>query len=145
MNRTISKTLFDDQVKGLDGDLLEIRRWRVFSRTFPILDVGFEADGRQPFRVQMHCEEWNELPPSIILLSTDGQIITALPIGPTGIFHQGPHDATKRPFICMAGSREYHIHTSHTTDFWDNYKNLSGYDLGGILTRIWNGWLKSTP
>jgi putative metal binding uncharacterized protein len=145
VNRVASRALFDQQVSALEGELLEIRKWTVFSRTFPVLDVGFEAVGRTPFRVHMNCDDWNELPPVITLLTFDGAVLTALPTGPTGIFHQGPHDITKRPFICMAGSREYHTHTSHIADLWDNYKSQDGYDLGGIMTRIWNGWLKSTP
>ena len=145
MNRAASQALFDEQAKHLEGVLLEMRKWRVFSRTFPLLDVGFEEANRTPFRVQMHCEDWNESPPSIALLAVDGTVLTALPTGPTGIFHQGPHPITARPFVCMAGSQEYHTHSSHTSDLWDSYKTRAGYDLGGILTRIWNGWLKSTP
>lgn len=145
MNRLAAKALFDDQVNALEGELLEVRRWTVFTRTYPDLDVGFKRDGRVPFRVRMHCEDWNELPPAITLCALDGTVLTQVPTGPTNIFHQGPHNVTNRPFICMAGSREYHTHSSHVGDVWDNYKNQSGYDLGGIVTRIWNGWLKSTP
>jgi hypothetical protein len=129
----------------LHGDLLQLRKWTVFSRTFPVLDLGFEGAGRQPFRVRFDCDDWNEVPPSITLLSFDGEAFTKVPTGPPAIFHQGPHANTGRPFVCMAGSREYHTHQSHTGDLWDNYKTRAGYDLGGIATQIWNGWLKSTP
>jgi hypothetical protein len=145
MNRLASKALFDDQVKALEGEILVIRRWTVFSRTFPILDVGFEHEDRSPFRVQTNCEDWNELPPWITLLAFEGTILTSLPTGPTGVFNQALHDITKRPFICMAGSREYHTHPSHIADVWENYKSRSGYELGGLLTQIWSAWLKSTP
>lgn len=145
MNRAASIALFEEQTKHLDGELCEVRKWRVFSRAFPVLDVGFEADGRVPFRVQMNCEDWNELPPSITLLSIDGEVLKKVPTGSPSIFHQGPHPVTKLPFVCMAGSREYHTHSSHTSDSWENYKLRSGYDLGGILTQVWSGWLKSNP
>ena len=145
MNRAASQALFDEQARHLDGVLLEMRKWRVLSRSFPHLDVSFEGANRTPFRVQMHCVDWNASPPSIVLLAVDGTVLTALPTGPTGIFHQGPHPITGRPIVCMAGSQEYHTHSSHTSDLWDNYKTRAGYDLGGILTRIWSGWLKSTP
>jgi hypothetical protein len=145
LHRAASAALFEEQTRFFEGDLLELRKWVVFCRTFPVLDVGFQAPNRTPFRVRMHCEDWNELPASITLLSFTGEVLATLPTGPTGIFHQGPHPATARPFVCMAGSREYHTHGSHTSDVWDNYRLRAGYDLGGILTRIWNGWLKSTP
>lgn len=145
MHKAASLALFDEEAKHLEGAVLEIRKWRIFSRTYPLLDVGFEDTSRSAFRVQMHCADWNELPPSITLLTSDGTALATLPTGPTGIFHQGPHPITRRPFVCMAGSREYHTHSSHTSDLWDNYRSRAGYDLGGILTRIWNGWLKSRP
>lgn len=145
MNRAAAEALFIEDTEHLTDELLSVRKWRVFSRTFPVLDVGFEADGRKPFRVQMNAEDWNELPPGVILLSFDGSMLTSLPTGPTNIFHQGPHPSTGRPFVCMAGTREYHTHSSHTSDLWENYKTRPGYRLAEILTRIWSGWLKSTP
>ncbi len=145
MNRSASIALFDDQAKHLRGDLLEMRRWTVFSATFPCLDVGFEGVSRVAFRVCMQCDDWNELPPSITLRSFDGELLSSVPTGPPGIFQQGQHPTTGLPFVCMAGSREYHTHPSHTADVWDNYRLRGGYELGDILTRIWNGWLKSTP
>lgn len=145
MNRSATTALFEEDTRNLNGEILKIRNWRVLSLDHPIIDVAFLADGRLPLRIQMNCEDWNELPPAITLLSADGGLVTVAPRGPTGIFHQGPHPITKRPFVCMAGSREYHTHPSHLTDPWENYKTRPGYDLGGILTRIWNGWLKSAP
>src|SRR5690242_13057081 len=108
MNRAAAQALFDEDTKNLTEELLSLRKWRVFSRTFPVLDVGFEADGRTPFRVQMNAEDWNELPPVVTLLSSEGSALTSAPTGPTNIFHQGPHPSTGRPFVCMAGTREYH-------------------------------------
>jgi len=45
----------------------------------------------------------------------------------------------------MAGVREYHTHPSHTGDVWENYKDRSGYDLGGLLTQVWRVWQQATP
>lgn len=146
MNRAASTALFEEQVKDLKGELLESRHWTVFSMTYPLLDIGFEGEGRMPFRVQMNCEDWNEQPPWITLLDFDGKILPTLPSGsPSNIFNSGQHNITQRPFICMAGSREYHTHTSHVGDSWENYKSRTGFDLGGIMTQIWGGWLKSRP
>lgn len=145
MHNLASKALFEDQTRRLEGDILNARKWRLFSRDFPVLDIVFEQPEREPFRVLMDCADWNELPPWVSLLTIDGEALKTAPTGPTGIFNQGPHPITKRIFVCMAGTREYHTHPSHTNDIWDNYKQRSGYDLGGILTRIWSGWMKSKP
>ncbi len=115
----------------------------MFSRAYPLLDVAFIAAGRRTLRLQLHCEDWNELPPSIALLDVDGSLTSQPPTGPTGVFNNSAHPATGRPFICMAGAREYHTHSSHIGDHWSNYKLRSGYDLGGIVSQIWSAWLKS--
>jgi hypothetical protein len=145
MNKAASKALFEEQTQHLESEISKIRGWRILSRTFPILDIVFEKPGRHGLRIQMEAEDWNELPPIIRLLTVEGEWLIPVPAGPPGIFHQGPHPITQKPFVCMAGAREYHTHESHIGDSWENYKTRSGYDLGGILTRIWNGWLKCTP
>jgi hypothetical protein len=42
----------------------------------------------------------------------------------------------------MRGSREYHTHESHISDIWDNYRGMPEFSLGGIITQLWNAWLK---
>lgn len=145
VHNAVSQALFEEQTRHLTGELLEERKWRVIERAFPVLDVLFDAEGRQPMRVRMTCDDWNDLPPSIALLAKDGTMLIQLPTGPTGVFNSSAHPVTRQPFVCMAGSREYHIHSSHTSDYWDNYRKKSGYDLGGIVTQIWHAWKKSTP
>jgi hypothetical protein len=145
VNSALSTVLFDEEVKYLQGELLQIRGWRVFERAFPVLDVGFERVGRQGLRARLRCDNWNDLPPAVTLHDISGALLTTLPTGPTGVFNSSRHDVTQIPFICMAGSREYHTHPSHIADSWDNYKNRPGYQLCGILEQIWSAWTKSTP
>jgi hypothetical protein len=109
---------------------------------FPIIDVSFTAPGRTDFRVHLNCENWNDVPPSIHLENADGTPLKKLLPNPTSIFNAGPHHLTNLPFVCMRGAREYHTHPSHVTDLWEPIKNLSRYTLGGIVTQLWNGWLK---
>jgi hypothetical protein len=45
----------------------------------------------------------------------------------------------------MAGVREYHTHSSHVSDAWENYKTKSGYDLGGVITQVWRAWQQALP
>jgi len=139
-----SSALFEEQVAPLGGRLLSERNWTVVTARYPLLDVRFEGAGRVPMRVRMGCQGWNDQPPSVILLDADGKSLTSAPAG-SNIFHQGPHDTTKLPFVCMAGTLEYHTHPSHVGDHWDSYRNRSAYSLGEILTQIWNGWLKCKP
>lgn len=143
MNEAASRVLFDLDVAGLSKRLLASRNWMLYSREFPVLDVGFRAANRAEFRLRLIAKDWNDQPPSAELLNGSGEFLKQLPQYPGGIFHNGNHPSTGRPFICMAGTLEYHTHSSHISDAWENYKKKDAYKLGGIATQIWEGWQKS--
>ena len=140
----VSKALFESDVAGLTERIVTSRNWKLYSREFPILDVGFRGDGRVELRLRLIANNWNEQPPSVELLNAAGEFLAQAPQRPgSSIFNNGPHPGTGKPFVCMIGTREYHTHSSHVNDRWENYK--SKVTLGGIVTQIWNAWLKSTP
>jgi hypothetical protein len=139
-----AKALFEQDVKHLTAALGERRGWTINKVEWPIIDCTFRKDGRTPLRVIFNCENWNDRAPSIELLSEAGVHLTTVQANPSGIFHAGPHHVTNRPFICMRGAHEYHTHPSHVSDTWETVKGKSSYDLGGILTQVWNGWLKGS-
>jgi len=142
MHELASRALFDEQIKGL-ARIAKMRGWTIFNVGYPIIDVGFSAAAaRKDIRVRMVCTDWNELPPSIELLAHSGEFLAEILTDPKGIFNNSKHPSTGRPFICTIGSREYHTHSSHLNDHWSNYKGKPGYDLGGILTQVWNAWEK---
>jgi len=144
MHRAAAKAMFDKQV-GLAPALLVERQWELISNAFPVLEVIFAGTGRVPLRVRSSCPDWNDVPPSIELLDRDGSYLAAVPRDPAGVFNHSAHPTTGRPFICMKGVLEYHIHPSHLTDAWDQLKDKSAFDLGGILTQVWRAWQKATP
>jgi hypothetical protein len=144
MHPAAAKALFEEDVATLTLALAQRRQWIFHSLDFPLIDCSFEASGRTTLRVQMHCEEWNDLPPAISLHAADGTFLTAPLTNPTGVFNPGPHPATQRMFICMRGAREYHTHPSHLADLWESAKGGSSFTLGGILTQVWHAWQKGT-
>jgi hypothetical protein len=142
----VSKALFDEQVSKFPPRLLELRRWTVHACDFPRLELLFDGDGRQPIRLRFLFDDWDATPPSVEMLSKGGGALATIPRAPDGRiqqFHPGGRGA--RPFICMAGIREYHNNPQHKVDAWDNYRGTSDFDLGGILTKIWSAWTKLTP
>jgi Predicted metal binding domain len=147
MNEAASKELFDQDVGKITDKLLATRGWKLYSREFPVLDVGFQLAGRTEMRVRLVAQNWNDSPPFVELLDSEGRYLAPanIPRGPTSVFNQNIHPATGRPFVCMAGSREYHTYANHVSDSWDNYKRRDSYTLGGIVTQLWNAWLKATP
>lgn len=145
MHSAAAKALFDRDVGRIPEVLLQERRWTILGREHPTLEVLFEEDAREPLRVRLSCEDWNALPPSIKLLSRGGGALAKMPVAPGGQFLNLPHPATGLPFVCMVGTREYHSHPRHLADDWEHYRNASGYDIGGILTRLWRAWLTARP
>ncbi len=153
MLEALSRALFDRQVGSLDRRFVERRGWTVVTAQYPVLDVIFNHPTRPPLRLRMTCVEWDDLPPSIELLTADGAYIPpSLPAdhpysyvftGGSSIFNSGPHPNTNRPFICMRGSLEFHTHSSHLQESWDNYRRVSGNDLLGLLEQLWQVWKRA--
>lgn len=146
MHEALSRTLFDRQTKEISQALLDLRGWKGLVIAYPVIEVSFVKAGRAELRVRMRCDEWNDRAPSVELLKADGSRLTSGSLGevvnPGDQFHSGPHEATGFPFICMAGTLEYHTHSSHVSDHWQNYKQRDAYTLGGILSQIWRAWEK---
>ncbi len=143
MNELLSKSLFEEQTEFCtDAKLLSLRNWKIVIRSYPILEVEFLSSIRNNIRVRMNCDNWDESPPSTVLLDDNDRPLREYPRG-HGLFNNSPHPIFGRPFICSPGSLEYHQHQSHVNDLWDNYRGKTGYDLGGILTQIWNAWNES--
>ncbi|MGE0093061.1 MAG: putative metal-binding protein [Alphaproteobacteria bacterium] len=117
--------------------------WEIISSGYPVLDVIFKHASASALRLRLTCDDWPELPPSIELLAESGAHLSNVPQNASGVFNNGPHPSTGRPFICMRGAREYHTYPSHISDAWDNYRGKPGLDLGGILLQLWRVWKRS--
>ena len=142
MHRLAAKALFDSELATVSGPMAKTRRWTIHRIEFPILDCEFTHDEKPHLRVRFHCDGWNTLPPSIELLTSDGEPLTVVPGRKTSVFNHSAHPITGKPFICMRGSREYHTHGSHVADLWEPLRGQSKYSLGGVLTQVWNAWRK---
>ncbi|MFK2874485.1 hypothetical protein ISP13_13155 [Dyella lipolytica] len=138
MHEALSKSHFEQDVEFLSERLVEAKRWIVHSKDYPHVEVTFL--GSRPLRVRLLCDNWPELPPSAILMSADGSDPKNLP---GSVFHQDAHPITGKPFICMRGFREYHTHSSHLGDRWENYRGQDGMNLPGLLVQLSSAWRKA--
>ncbi len=145
MHEAVARALFSDAVSKLTPELCAARGWTMHVAEYPILEIAFAAEGRQTIRVRAQCEGWNDLPVSIEWRDATGNPLGSIPQGPGKQLNNSAHPVTGRPFVCMAGVREYHTHSSHTGDAWDNYRDKPGYDLGGIVTQVWRAWQEAKP
>jgi hypothetical protein len=144
MHELAAKVLFDRAAVDLPRIAVN-RGWSLNEAAFPMVDVTFQAKGRTPLRLRLACRHFNEQPPGIDLLRSDGSFLpvnSSNPGGNTGVFNMSAHPATGRPFVCMRGSREYHVHPNHARDSWAPLAANDNYTLLGILYQLWNAWLK---
>lgn len=142
MHPAAAQALFESQVVNLTPALAQRRGWVLHEVAWPVIDCSFTAPRRTILRVRLHCEDWNDQPPSIDLLNADGTYLTRNMTNSTNVFNQSAHPTTGQHFVCMAGSREYHTHPSHLTDHWAGFRDRASHDLGGILTQLWHAWRK---
>jgi hypothetical protein len=139
VHELLAERNFARDTKVLTAAYCNRKGWRMISCAFPIIDVVIA--GLRELRLQFVCDNWDDQPPSITLLNPDGT-----PWGsqlPGGVFNPGPHPIVGRSFICMAGAREYHTHSSHLGETWASHRGKPGMDLVGILTQLDSAWEKA--
>jgi len=138
----VSERKFNRELELLRGDasgFVTAGGWEIASATFPGLSVIFphpRSKRRVGFGFQF--ASWDELPPSLALFDPETKAELPWDKWPQGAWAVGnPHPTTGKPFLCLPGIREYHIHSSHVTDYWDNYKAKGTYTIPCILHRVW--------
>lgn len=140
MHEVLAAKNFDRDTLVLTPAYCERSGWTLLQRAFPILDVVVAA--KRDIRMRFGCDDWNELPPSVELLTSEGAQWGPLP---GGVFNSGPHPTTNKGFVCMRGVREYHTHPSHLSESWASYRGQDGMNLVGILTQLTRAWRKAYP
>lgn len=93
--------------------------WRDNSLVYARFRSG--RDGKtSAFRLE--CAEYDAQPPGVGMV--DAESLDELPHErwTPGVSH-GIHPSTGKPFVCLQGVAEYHIHPSHTDDSWDRYRS----------------------
>ena len=136
MHEALARKNFERDTAFLTEAYCDRLGWELHQCAFPVLDITVKA--ATPIRFRCSCLNWDEEPPSIAILKPDGQPWAENL--PGGQFHNGPHDATGRPFICMRGVQEYHTHSSHLQEHWATYRGQDGMTLTGILTQLSHAW-----
>ena len=142
MHELVARSAFEREAARFTPELCELRGWVLQAADYPTLVVDFARGASAPLRLVLDCADFPAQPPSITLADRSGVALVQAPVAAGGQFNQGPHPLTGRPFVCMRGAREYHTHASHLGDAWENYRDTPAFSIGGIVTQVWNAWLK---
>jgi hypothetical protein len=142
MDPAVSLKKFERDVARLREDADELTRslgWELKPAEQPILDVVFKhqrSSRRVGFRFRF--ENWAEAAPSLTLFDPESGELLPWEKWPQGVWAVGnPHPTTGKPFLCLPGIYEYHIHPSHLNDPWSNYSGRESYKLGHLVHRVW--------
>jgi hypothetical protein len=73
----LSRAKFEGDIRRLSARTVAHRAWTVVSAEYPILDVIFGHASAEPLRIRMICDQWNDLPASIELLSASGTYLSS--------------------------------------------------------------------
>jgi hypothetical protein len=124
---SVSKALFDDEVEAV-AKLAAFKSgtWTLVPSDYPDLVVEFPHPSGSRRRFRFRCDDWNEKPPSVKPVDTDGNELNG---EPTGNYFMGLNTGWG---LCKAGTREYHAH--HAEDPWANHREQ--LSLQAIVFRV---------
>ena len=137
--------------------VLAARGWLVDAPSDWRLRVMFsDRSGRVRAGVLLQMRNYDALPPSLVFLDesrrphsqeslgvllTDPGVSHVPPflqngfmlVGQAGGYLPGTHPFTNRPFLCIRGTWEFHMHPQHADVMWEWIRNDSGYNLQYLI------------
>jgi hypothetical protein len=140
MDPTVSKLKFDRELDGLRAFAPVVGDpWNIRSAEWPSLHISFRHPRSQrSVGFAFAFDEWDDLPPSLALFDPETGATLSWDRWPQGSWSAAnAHPSTGKPFLCLPGIREYHTHSSHLNDAWENYRARGTYSLPYIIHRVW--------
>ncbi len=137
----VSRLKFARALEMLDGDasvFVTSEKWEVVGRTYPLFEVVWthpRSARRVGFRFLF--DDWDARPPSLDLFEPSTGASLPWASWPKNGWNVGDaHPVTHRPFLCLAGIREFHIHPNHLKDAWDPLRVLETYSMLHLMHRV---------
>lgn len=141
MDPEVSKLKFareQEAIAAASSDFAKSRGWELLPSDYPLIRVVLthpRSKRRVGFRFL--CDGWDEQPPSLSLFDPDTDAELPWERWPQGGWAAGnPHPGTTKPFLCLPGIREYHVHPSHVNEPWANLRPRETYKLRYIVHRV---------
>lgn len=115
MDPSVSKALFDDEVREMRAMArFKGGGWTIVSAEFPDLVVELPHPSGARRRFRFGCDDWDEKPPSVKAIDTDGKDLDQQPSG-------GKWAGLNTGWgLCAQWTREYHAH--HAEDPWESHR-----------------------
>jgi Predicted metal binding domain len=141
MDPEVSKLKFErekERIFGEGNEFAKANGWDIVGFTYPNAEIIFthpKSGRRVGFR--FNCSNWDETSPSLSLFDPETKEELPWARWPQEGWSAGDrHSVTGKPFLCLPGIHEYHIHESHLNDHWANLKGKLSYSLPHIFARV---------
>ena len=134
MHPKLVEELIAEEVERVRADGLLRDRVRLEQRGQRVLAHARRGDAEVVF--SFYGPNYNAEPLQFTVV--DGATLEPLPAQswPPGLAFGGPHPSLNRTWSCLRGTYEYHCHSSHVSDDWDQHRYH--YDLPTLLAIILN-------
>jgi hypothetical protein len=80
----------------------------------------------------LDAEKYDGEPVGVFVADGEGHLLPGSG-WPPGLC-QGEHPVLHRPFVCVRGTIDYHVHPSHIEDSWDRYRGR--IRLAGLVVHL---------
>jgi hypothetical protein len=126
--------LIAEEVERVRANDLLRERVRLEQRDRGVLAHARRADGDVLFAFD--GPNYNAEPFQFTVLDTAAEQPLEAGAWPPGLAFGGPHPTLNRAWTCLRGTYEYHCHSSHLEDAWDQHRY--SLDLPTLLGQILN-------
>lgn len=157
VDQEVAKKYFEKEVDFFLRFSHEVksRGWKVHKVDFPFFEISLYTTKTNVkfkyFTLKFDLTNYNAIPISIEVVYPKSYVnVNGIVIGDKDRrarvvkFRDGKNVLlvnykTKRPFICMKGTFEYHTHRQHEKTYWDVFKYSKQGKLFYIVNSIWEG------
>jgi hypothetical protein len=85
VHKALAQANFDEDVAVLTPAFCRRQNWQLNECAFPVMDVTLLA--QRPIRLRFICQDWREMPPSIVILTPSGEDWSEEFGGANGVFN----------------------------------------------------------
>jgi len=124
--------LIAEEVERVRANDLLRDRVQLEQRGRRVLAWAYRADGEVLFAFD--GPNYNAEPFHFTVLDPQSEQPLAVSDWPAGLAFGGPHPTLGRAWTCLRGTYEYHCHSSHLEDDWDQHRYA--LDLPTLLGQI---------
>jgi len=104
------------------GARLQLRNFDALPPSLEFLDASGRPHSEVTLGLLLREPQESHVPPYLL----NGQIMR--PVGQLG-YLPGNHPFTNRPFLCIRGTWEFHVHPQHADILWEWIRSDSTYSL----------------